>query len=698
VLELLDRLYLLRGFLVRAQNASQMRSNLQKTLEDLDRALEDLRSIPSEESARINQQSETIDKLRQDLATQEAELRIWAEKIEESEVQQQNLEVIRNAILDKDSQDSERFVTLTSSTGWEWNESRTRGELQKVRIRGNPLAASILGNLEKMEERFEAVGPLVTGEGHETLTLSARTDAQTAFWRSGGEAVPDNFAVFGSHGASLEAMNQILRTDLESPGTYTALTPENAQEVLQRLGNSSSQLGSRLGTIEREIRLAHEILRRKLDLHFYIFDINNKLSLFQLGSYLMTEERYSEALEQFDNVIAVDPWNISARYNKGILQELSNDWKGAMTTYRQVYNSDPNYENVITRHNALARLHPDRTFVQLSTTTDNNRLTQSAKGTILMQPSSFLSVTTDINLADVRLFKPGDVELPGNFGYTDVQLTLDGFLPFLDWLKIRGTAGVTVNQKLNSEEANQSISFGEYIDSLETYPILAGGVSLEMDGLSITADYLRETVRDSLFGSRTRAINNSGTLAANLFVGTPGSSTLNYFNGRLYTKIGRIQDDTEETDFGNNQFGAGLDIGTSLRLMADPLTNLEIRGIVDFQNGQAPWVQNYYSPDQVLLSKLQATYASWINVGGENILATIFQLNGGLYQDNILEAQPENYVLLSGLAKLELTQGGANYFLFGDLNWTFQDILDPTYWTFTIGLGGNFSLSNFLLP
>jgi hypothetical protein len=63
-----------------------------------------------------------------------------------------------------------------------------------------------------MEERFEAVGPLVTGEGHETLTLSARTDAQTAFWRSGGEAVPDNFAVFGSHGASLEAMNQILRT------------------------------------------------------------------------------------------------------------------------------------------------------------------------------------------------------------------------------------------------------------------------------------------------------------------------------------------------------------------------------------------------------------------------------------------------------------------------------------------------------
>jgi hypothetical protein len=110
VLELLDRLYLLRGFLVRAQNASQMRSSLQKTLEELDRALEDLRSIPSEESARINQQSETIDKLRQDLATQEAELRIWAEKIEESEVQQQNLEVIRNAILDKDSQDSERFV------------------------------------------------------------------------------------------------------------------------------------------------------------------------------------------------------------------------------------------------------------------------------------------------------------------------------------------------------------------------------------------------------------------------------------------------------------------------------------------------------------------------------------------------------------------------------------------------------------
>jgi tetratricopeptide (TPR) repeat protein len=696
VLELLDRLYLLRGFLIQAQNARLVQTDLQRTLQELDQALADLRDMPTAESQGIEAQSSRIDSLQEDLAQQEAQLRLWVDIIEEAAAQQEKLEVIRSAIIDQDDQDKLRFESLTEATGWQWDPSLTRGELQKVRIRGNPLAESILGTLEKINENFELVGPLVTGEGHQTLALSSRTDSQAAFWKSGGESLPESFGVHGTHGPSLDTLAASLNPSLDSPAVYSALTPENSQEVLARMSQELPQLSSRLTAIDREIRLAHEILRRKLGLHFYIFDVNNKLRRFQLGSYLMTEGRHEEALDQFNNVIAVDPWNISARYNKGVLQELSRDWKGAMNTYREVYNNDPNFENVITRHNALARLHPDRTFVQISTTSDNNRVTQSAQGSILMQPSSFLSLTTHLLMSDVRFVNPSDIENPGNYAYTDTYLNVDAYLPFLDWIKYRAAGGLTVNQKLQMAETGDSIMLGQYFDSLEIHPFFAAGVTLELGGFNLTVDANREVVRDSLFDSRTRAFNHEATLAGNWFVSVPGSSSINFFNGRVYTSLGRIEN--EGTDFGNNQIGGGVDLGASFRLLADPLTNLEIRGVVDFQNGQAPWVNNYYSPDQVLLSKLQATYSSWINLGGENILAAIFQLNGGLYQDNILEKSAQNYVLLSGLGKLELTQGGANYFLFSDLNWTFQDITAPTYWTFTIGLGGNFSLSNFLLP
>jgi tetratricopeptide (TPR) repeat protein len=73
----------------------------------------------------------------------------------------------------------------------------------------------------------------------------------------------------------------------------------------------------------------------------------NPQHYFELGNLLAEQQKYAEAMQNFNRALALNPKYLGALLNKGNCQYMLKDYESAITTFKEVLNQSPNHPQAI---------------------------------------------------------------------------------------------------------------------------------------------------------------------------------------------------------------------------------------------------------------------------------------------------------------------------------------------------------------
>lgn len=609
--------------------------------------------------------------------------------------------------LEKESSERESFVRLSSDIGWTWNRQRFIEELQEVAARGTSLAVHVLGRLYQFENRSSAAATNLAAavEAANPQPASLYADNQLSLWRASSLSEPGSTpsAAVYSYAPYVSSVEQLtIRLPKEPPvstGFYSEGTRDKAAEEIEELNRVEADAALKSREIQTSIGVLMGVLRNRMERSIFQLEQDTFLLRFELGDYYLADNNNLAAIEQFEQVLKVDPWNTSAVYKLGILNERAGNWKKAMDRYAQVYAADPRFENVARNYNQLARLNADKLEFTSTLQTDTSRLRFATKAVFTNNLSRLFGIDTGYFTETVRTFQEYSGVTPSTYQTHRLQVSAPigfGIVP----LSLEPVAGVTVSPSLlddSVDDPTDAVNAGIVLGTFALEPYLGGDLALDLWPLNVAGTYRFSRVGETFTLGTDRVLSHAGDLNLTLSLGFLEGAIFEYSTLRFYGK-GDIRTNTVTEEL-NVIISLSHETNFVFHLFDTPWTNLTVSANVIFEESMDESIVEYYAPDDVLVIKGGITGATWLGLKGGNVLGVSLRAGAGIYDEEIISnAELTPLLNLEAETRIEFTKGDSTYFLSILGSGTFDEFPNAEYWSVSANLGFSAKLPKLLAP
>lgn len=604
------------------------------------------------------------------------------------------LDGVIEPFLEEEQQAREAFAQVTSAIAWNWDRRATLQELETVASEGVVLADHVLSRIRLFEGdvngAIKAAERIISADQFPKSTLFAL--GQARHWTDTSPAAEPYWPeeVFTSYLDYTGRINRFVREvaipDVDLTGFFSDSTPLRAAELIPLLSALRQQTEPPREALNAATDTLRQVLERRMNRLWYQIDQDTYLLRFELGDYLLLEERYREAITEFEKVLAIDPWNTSATFKLGTLHQLAGEWREAMRKYQQVYFADPKFENAAGNYNDLARMHADSLAFENSVMADSSRIGYQAEASFTNALSGSFGIDLDVSSDTMRRYQAFAGVLPGTYQVHRIGLDLPislaaGQATITPVLGLSFVPSLLTDSVTVSSEAARP---GAVLGSFAVEPLLGAEIGVNAGPVYIGGVYRYGRVEETLYPEAARVTSHTGELNAVVSFGFLDIPLLRYSSARTYGKVDvRSHDDGT----GNLIFAVAQDLTQVFHLSDAPWTNLTVAGSAVFERASDTTVEAYYAPEDVLLLKGSVGIATWLSVGGGNVLGLSARTDAGLYAVDAFNPGTSGDLSLEASGRIEYTKGDSTYYLDVLGSSTIDRFPEFEYWSGSLRLG-----------
>ncbi|HUX12697.1 MAG TPA: tetratricopeptide repeat protein [Spirochaetia bacterium] len=639
-----------------------------------------------------------------------------------------------DALVSTEKEAAQSFKKITESSNWQWRRADTLAEMDAARAHGVELAGYSVGKIYALEDRLasaEGVYRAAIAEGRASKSSEKSTISpllgyelsQTLLWQGNLAAAlveVDKLPTDDNRFAAAVAWASMYRTILQSvpelsqavvPGTRGGTTPASFRATdetrvkeliaeLQKTAESTVKTDAKVRAMEQT---AHDILWARMVRALYqnqqdTFSLRN-----ELGGYYLAQKKFDEAILQFNQVLAIDPWDTAAIFRLGQVYEWKGAWSQALDNYEKVYSSDPSYENVIRRYNDLGRKHPDSLSFSGRTTADTQVLRFQGDADYTTLVNSVLGFNLHVGAVAQRLYKPPTPE-----NVSDYQLytfTVGVPLDLYFWkVKIEPRAGVSLSNALFNNNTVLALPLypgaNQYFGNVGVWPVgeIDASVSLgQFLYLSGTYTFARQP--ETFVPGRPVIYAHTGEANLTTDLGFVGGYPFNLSSLRTYGQVNLLTD-------GNIMITGVQEVNLGLMNLDKPVTQFSLLGSFQIQNSRNYEPTNYYTPIGVLLAGGGFQGSIWLPAGQDSVGVSLRALASSYLEHVFTPSSLIKRLQLDGEARVEYDRGNAALYLDFQFSTTYRYDPPPPdpaqgpwdYWLFTVSVGYGAQLPKLLVP
>ncbi len=651
-------------------------------------------------------------------------------------------------ILAAEAEAEQSFKKLTASSKWQWHRQDTLAEMEAAQSNGVKLASYGIGKIYELEDRLASAETVFRTGNAATSTAAGKasttantTDAsaggvsgsiapllryelsQTLLWQGNLNAayteaskLPADDSRFAAASAWSSMYQSIIEavpelspvasaaTSAPAPSSFRKTDQARVQELSAELQKAAASAAATLAKIRTMQQSMHDALWARMVRTIY----QNQEDTFQLrndlGGYYLSEKKLDDAIRQFNQVLAIDPWDLAAVYRLGQVYEWKGAWSQALANYEKAYYTDPTYENVAHRYNELARKHPDSLDITGKTTADTSIVRFEGTADYHTLFSSVLGLHAHAAAAAQRLYKPPTSEPVSDYQLYTVTLGLPVDLYFLK-IKLEPQVGAQLANRLFNDSTVSSLpaypGADRYVGNFVVSPVLQLDASAGIGQyLYLSGTYRYDRQQETFVPGRPAIYEHTGELALNTNLGFIGGYPFNISSLRTYGEVNLLDD-------GNLMANAVQEINLGLVSLDKPSTQFSLLGSFQFQNSARSESVNYYTPIGVLLAGGGFQGSIWLPAAGEDTVGISLRALASSYLEHMFTpADLIKRLQLDSEARFEYDRGNAALYLDLQFSTTYRYDPPPTdpaqgpwdYWSFTVSLGYGAQLPKLLVP
>ncbi len=588
---------------------------------------------------------------------------------------------------------NETFAKLTKGSQWDWDRSAMMRELEIGYENGLDLAAYVIGRIYQTEGNLVNASQYLNNltEGETILEDGPFAVFQNNLWMGDKKKLTEIYDIYSENILSYDdylydIVDYIDYLSLKDDEIFGFLKEDPAGSV-KAVSDQFSQIKSDLRDIQSDVQKniisIHRILEEKMLQGFYRLAEQTYLLRNELGDFYQKEDKFPEAIEQYRQVLKIDPWNLSAKYKLGQVYQWNGNWQKALDLYEEVYNEDPVFGNVTLFYNELAREHADRFDFSGTTSADPSKLNFESSDSYNSNIYGIFSFGVDYTVSNNRIYR--DYNSDPNIDTSSVYLLHDLSLQLpvdLSLFVLSPEAGVYVKSDLLNDSLEANPDMDEFLAEYKIYPYAGVSMSLWTGPFGLYSAYQYSWEEDSF---------KPGT----------GGSPVSYQKGELSAQVdfnftqlpvlketsSLISGFSRFLSDGNMIYGGSFEVLNEVKLNKDPDININLAGRVIYEDSSNGLQDEYWAPEESLTA------------GGGIEASAEFSLGKNVSIGDTLGFSI-NYFSDASDSGLDFTLG--NIFEYGNGNFdgymklegTMRDTLE--YWSISISIGSSSSLPELL--
>ncbi len=700
-LELLDKSYVFHNFLKKlpqyilrsrkdlsaaltAYNGSVKKLNLLKQKNDKLRAKGT--AVPDdEENALAEEVSERGDKLASMISAKENFIEKYKTIIDQFNDDKDYL----SRLLEDEKGTKEAFDKLTKGSDWKWDRSAMIRELDTVKEKGLPLANFDLGviyqfegNLTSSEENLKIFSKTGNVKGgayalFQTKLWMGKEDESKKIYEKNPQAVESATDYIPD---LIEYIDFLSTEDEELFGFLPDNPSEAVKNIVSEYSGINKDLKKNINDVRANIGKIHKFLKERMIQDFYTLAENTYLLRNELGDFYQSQKMYPEAIDQYKQVLAIEPWDISAKYKLGQVYQRNGNWAQAQKLYKEVYTEDPVYGNVTAFYNQLAREHADRLSFSGSTFADTSVLTMTGNAEYRTNFSGTFSLVVDYSTCyNLYPVEPAAVYAPTSFYQSlkaGVPLSVSG-------LDITPSAGTYILSDLSDQDSRTDFIGDPVPGSLfSTFtPYFFGSISADFSAgpVSISGGYVYDWVSETFKPGDSPVSFQTGTGSLQINFGFIKKPVIQNTGFSVYGYYKSFSDS-------NSTYGIFSELNNYFSVLDKPYVRLGLSGNFSVEDSDST-SPDYWVPLDSYRSGGALSIQSTFDLSEDRSLSDEFRLYSGYYSDNdgsgleTVLSNTFNYTKKDFTGYLKLS---------GSVKGSFD------YWSFTIELGADAGLPDLL--
>lgn len=581
------------------------------------------------------------------------------------------------------------FEKLRKGTDWQWDREAMIKELTDVKSRGLSLAGYDLGVINQFE------GTLTAAEDNlDIFSVDSKVKGgayslfQTKLWMGKDEEsrkiyTENKEAVEASAGYIPDLIEYLDFLSIQDEELFGFLPDDPAAEI-KDLNEHYNQIGKELQALSNNGREVisgiHSFLKERMIRGFYTLAENTYLLRNELGDFYQNQKQYPRAIDQYKQVLAIEPWDISAKYKLGQVYQRNGDWAKAQQLYQEVYNEDPVYGNVTSFYNQLAREHADHLTFTGTAFADSSILSTEASITYLENFSGSVSFMLNYQ-SSYNLFPTDPAELYAPT--SSYQKLSAGFPVKINSVQVTPAGGFYLLSDLVDQQSRTDFTADPYPLTLgktfRLYPLFKVSTAFAAGPLYISGGYEYTWMEDTLRTGRNPISYQEGTGTMQADFGFIKKPVIQNTSASVSGYAKFFSDAV-------SSYGIFTELNNSFNVMDKPHVQLGITGSFSWEDskGTSP---DYWVPVDSLKGGGALSASIAVDNTRERAVSDDIRFYGGYYSDD--------------------TGSGAEFSLsntFSYSNRDFNGYLQLSgsvkgqfdYWSFTIELGTDAGLPGLL--
>ena len=698
------------------KTAGELRKEINASANELSRAVKKAESSTTAEAAERAAAEAALAEAGQHFADSLASGRRLAELADSYNELVELYRTGTEEVLNVEKTENEAFRAVVASSGWFWDRSWQTDELGRIREDEPALASFMLGRvlLSLGDYRGASEVLMPPPAAGEVIIESAEDSAEAETGPGvdyGSAELPVLYALFEASLLSGEVPDEklvnILKTEYphlgevfthlsdsfdplrENPaGIYYQGMAEEAAEVLKALTDAEAAAGEVGRSVSLLMKQQAAVLNQRLERVNYYLEADTYLIRYELGNYYLEEGRNREASDQFRRVIAVDPWNISAAYKLGVVEQRYGNWSEAMKYYKKVYQQDNTYENVVGYYNQLARAHSDRFGSSAGLTGSPSEISFAASLEYSSEINSLIGLGIRYSLDQQRQYREFTGQEKGSFQMHLLEAGVPVTFGDLS-LRVVPESGLYVESIYFKNDysfpAADSVGFTEFLQTLSTYPKYGVSADWSAGPLSLSAGWENAIEPDTIYADREMVRKNDFFLNANTWFDLEKSDLLGPLTTRTYGRLQLMGDS-------NIKGQIYQDAQLGINLTANPVIRLSPGASVNFETSKTSPGSGYYAPVGVLEAKgsLRSAF-TFPSADWSSAFEAVLWAGCGGYWSGLGTDDADGSLKADGGTGFTWVRNGSSYFLNISALGTFNQG-ENEYWEISIALGSNLSL------
>lgn len=598
------------------------------------------------------------------------------------------------------NEQTEQLKTVEGKKGWRFDASVWKSEFKTTLTHGSMLGtanlAFYLATEQKGVEARVLLDTLRTSDGILPVSLEPIDVLVELASRKSVNLTSNGLIV------KKGALDVLLGTEEQLQTTV----PTVVQNELA-LKASLLQLTKQIQTVRTDLR-TYEItlwkeINQSLAYYTYLFEEDNYPGRIQWGEYARGAGFLEKAVDQFQKAVTIDTSNIRVKTMLAGAQEQLGYWFDARDRYRDIYQADPADIGIMSRHNALERLHGSTSFADIVLGADPGKTTDQ------FQLGWKSTIFQGFDLSLVWAMERNTIHRPTmpwpDPDQTQAQKleTLFDYQPGAAWPVLSARLGILLENELVENQYSQLPGPFLLPDTLSYQrPHFLGGIGLRGMNGPVTASlgYNFQPVNETLMGLRSLAWSHQLDGQISTYFLPEAKSFYSFFSTRTFGQadLRLVEGRDEPVILGT----AVQDIILGFHILDEPWTGMNLVMTGTFEQSSSHEALPFYTPKGVLTAKAGPQVTSSIALGNGDVLGVVGRLAGGVYLQGLGDATALMFPLVEADMDVQLVLGGFAFYVRGIGSATYKttgvQAGVPEYWSGQIRFGIRNKVEDLLAP